>query len=167
MLIRPERESDWPAVHAVNMAAFGRPAEADLVDAVREQCCPVVSLVAEEDGEIIGHILFSPVTLSGHADAMIMGLGPLAVWPAHQRQGIGSALALAGLERCRELGAGAVVVLGHASYYPRFGFKTSTCFGIRSAFDVPEEAFMVVELLPGYLNNRSGVAHYHPVFDGV
>ena len=134
---------------------------------VREQCRPIVSLVAEEDGTIVGHILFSPIMLSGHADAMIMGLGPLAVSPAYQRQGIGSALALAGLDRCRELGAGAVIVLGHASYYPRFGFKTSTCFGIRSAFDVPEEAFMVVELQPGYLDNRSGVAHYHPVFDGV
>ncbi len=167
MLIRPEQEPDWPAVYAVNAAAFERPDEADLVDAVREQCCPIVSLVAEQDGEIVGHILFSPVTLSGHADAMIMGLAPLAVRPAHQRQGIGSALALVGLERCRELGAGAVIVLGHASYYPRFGFKTSTCFGIRSAFDVPEEAFMAVELLPGYLDNRSGVAHYHPVFDGV
>lgn len=167
MFIRLEQEQDWTAVHAVNVAAFGRPNEADLVRAVRVECRPIVSLVAEEDGEIVGHIMFSPIRFSGHADAMIMGLGPLAVSPAYQRQGIGSALAIDGLERCRELGTGAVIVLGHPSYYPRFGFKPSTCFGIRPSFDVPEEVFMVVELLPGYLDNRSGVAHYHPVFDGV
>ena len=167
MLIRSEQESDWPAVHAVNVAAFGRPDEADLVDAVRVECHPIVSLIAEENDKIVGHILFSPIRLSDHSDAMIMGLGPLAVLPASQRQGFGAALAFAGLERCRELGAGAAIVLGHPSYYPRFGFKASTCFGIRPAFDVPKEAFMAMELLPGYLDNRSGVAHYHPVFDGV
>lgn len=167
LLIRPEQESDWTAVHGVNAAAFERPAEADLVDAVREQCFPIVSLVAEREDRIVGHILFSPVTLDNHADAVIMGLGPLAVAPACQHQGIGSALVHVGLKECRELDAGAVIVLGHPLYYPRFGFKTSTYFGIRSAFDVPEEAFMVVELQPGYLDNRSGVVRYHPAFDGV
>ena len=167
LLIRPEQEDDWPAVHGINAAAFGRPAEADLVDAVREHCFPIVSLVAERENEIVGHILFSPVTLSDHADAMIMGLGPLAVAPACQHQGIGSALVLAGMKRCRELNAGAAIVLGHASYYPRFGFKTSTCFGIHPAFDVPEEAFMAMELQSAYLKNRSGIVRYHPAFDGV
>ena len=122
LLIRSEDRSDWPAVHAVNVAAFETPAEANLVDALREQASPVVSFVAEDDGKLIGHIMFSPVELPGHPSRKIMGLAPMAVVPGHQRQGIGTELVRAGLEKCKQLGFGAVVVLGHADYYPRFGF---------------------------------------------
>lgn len=167
MLIRTEEERDWAAVHALNASAFETPAEANLVNALRLQARPVVSLVAEDAGSVVGHILFSPVTLQGHAGMRIMGLAPMAVAPPHQRHGIGSALVRAGLERCKALGAGAVVVLGHHEYYPRFGFSPSVRFGIGSEYEVPEEAFMVVELHPGFLRGASGTIQYHAAFKNV
>jgi putative acetyltransferase len=167
MIIRDEQHADHPAVYAVNSSAFRSPAEANLVDFLRDQVEPIISLVAEDDNEIIGHILFSPVSLTGHSDARIMGLGPMAVKPEQQGNGIGSALVRAGLAKSRELGFGAVVVLGHTWFYPRFGFTPSSKYGIRCEFDVPEEAFMVIELQPGYLEGRSGTIKYHPAFDGV
>lgn len=167
MLIREEKQKDRVAVHAVNVSAFGTPAEADLVDALREQAHPVVSLVAEEGGGIVGHIMFSPVSPSGHPGLKIMGLAPMAIVPEHQRKGIGSALVRAGLERCKQLGFGAVVVLGHPGYYPRFGFSPSTRFGIKCEYEVPEEVFMVFELLPGYLRGASGTIKYHAAFSNL
>lgn len=149
------------------MSAFETSAEADLVDALRAQARPIVSLVAEVDGEIVGHILLSPVALDGHPELRLMGLAPIAVAPAHQRQGIGSALVRAGLERCRRLGFGVVVVLGHPSYYPRFGFAPPVRFGIRCERDAPEEAFMLIALQPEYLQEASGIARFHSVFTGV
>ena len=97
MRIRPEKPGDHAGVRAVNVAAFETPAEADLVDALRAQAWPLVSLVADEDGAIVGHIMFSPVTLPGHPALALMGLAPMAVTPARQRAGIGSALVRAGL----------------------------------------------------------------------
>ena len=167
MRIRDEEQKDRAAVHAVNVSAFETPTEADLVDALREQTHPGVSLVAVEDGPIVGHIMFSPVSLSGHPGLKIMGLAPMAVAPEHQRQGIGSALVRAGLDRCKQRGFGAIVVLGHPEYYPRFGFQPSTRFGIRSEYEVPEEVFMVFELRPGYLRDASGTIKYHAAFSNV
>ena len=91
----------------------------------------------------------------------------LAVAPAHQRRGIGAALLRAGLQRCRQLGIGAVVVPGHPSYYPRFGFQPSARFGIRSEFDAADEAFMLIELQPECLQGASGIVRYHAVFKAV
>lgn len=104
------------------------------------------------------------MTLSGHDDLKIMGLAPMAVAPSQQRRGIGSALVRAGLERCRALGAGAVVVLGHPAFYPRFGFVPSTHFNIACEYDMPEEAFMVMELERGFLRGASGTIRYHEAF---
>jgi putative acetyltransferase len=117
-LIRTERAGDQAGVRAVNVAAFETPAEADLVDALRARARPLVSLVAEDAGAIVGHILFSPVTLPGHPALALMGLAPMAVAPPRQRSGIGSGLVHAGLEACRRLPADVVVVLGHPEYYP-------------------------------------------------
>ena len=111
--------------------------------------------------------MFSPVSLTGHPGAKIMGLAPMAVAPDHQRKGIGSTLVRAGLERCQQLGFGAVVVLGHSEYYPRFGFSPSSRFGMGCEYDVPEEVFMVMELQPGYLRGRSGTIKYHAAFSNV
>jgi putative acetyltransferase len=164
MLIRSEQEKDRTAVHAVNVSAFDTPLEANLVDALRARADPIVSLVAEDNGAILGHIMFSPVALSEHPALRIMGLAPMAVAPEHQRKGIGSALVYAGLDQCKQLGFGAVVVLGHPAYYPRFGFSRSTRFGIGCEYDVPEDVFMVVELHAGFLRGASGTIQYHAAF---
>jgi putative acetyltransferase len=162
--IRDERPTDLGAIRAVNLAAFDRREEADLVDALRMRAAPIVSMVAEVEGAIAGHIMFSPVTIEGRVDAGIMGLAPMAVVPARQRRGIGSALVRAGLERCREIGCRALVVLGHAAYYPRFGFVPASRFGIRCEYDVRDDVFMAIELAPGALGRTGGVVRYHAAF---
>jgi putative acetyltransferase len=164
MIVRDEEEKDWAAVHSLNASAFETPVEAELVDALRQEAHPIVSLVAEDESVIVGHILFSPVILSGFSHLKIMGLAPMAVSPNRQRSGIGSKLVDAGLKKCRELDYGAVVVLGHPDYYPRFGFSPSTRFGIRSEYDVPDDVFMVVELRPGSLHGAHGTIQYHSAF---
>ena len=164
MHIRPEQPSDRAAIRAVNATAFETSEEADLVERLRDQASPLVSLVADDAGTIIGHILFSPVTLSGHADLKIMGLAPMAVLPARQRRGIGSTLVRAGLDACRRLGFNAVIVLGHAEYYPRFGFQPASRFGIGCEYDVPDDVFMALELQPGILSRRTGTVRYHAAF---
>ncbi len=118
-----EETNDRASLYAVNASAFESSAEADLVDALREQARPIISPVAEKNGKVVGHVMFSPVSLSGHPDLKVMGLAPMAVAPDHQRQAIGSALVRAGLEQCKQLGFVGVIVLGHAAYYPRFGFS--------------------------------------------
>jgi putative acetyltransferase len=164
MQVRAERDTDYSAVYAVNAAAFETHAEADLVEALRDQARPFVSLVAQQDDSVVGHIMFSPVQLSGNPNLRIMGLAPMAVAPEYQRKGIGSALVRAGLLQCERLGFGAVVVLGHPHYYPKFGFSSAARFDIRCEYDVPEEAFMVAELQPGYLADASGIVKYHAAF---
>lgn len=167
MLIRAEEDKDRAAVRALVAEEFDTGGEADLVDALREHAQSLVSLVAESEGEVIGHAMFSPVTLEGDANARIMGLAPLAVAPGHQGQGVGSALVRAGLERCRELGFEAVVVLGHTNYYPRFGFSAAVGFGLHSEYNVPDEAFMAMELTPGALDGKSGTVKYHAAFSDL
>jgi putative acetyltransferase len=167
MHIREENSADINAIFAVNESAFETQAEAHLVNNLRRDAYPVISLVAESDEKVVGHIMFSPVTLTGHEDLRMMGIGPMAVAPGQQRKGIGSALVTAGLEKCRQHGFGAVVVLGHTWFYPQFGFLPSVRYGIRCEYDVPEDAFMVIELQPRYLEGMSGTIKYHPAFTGI
>ena len=160
-------ECDRDAVRAVNAAAFETPAEADLVDALRQQASPLISLVAEENAKVVGHIMFSPVSFLDHHDLKVMALAPMAVAPMQQRKGIGSALVRAGLDQCRQLNCAAVVVLGHPEYYPRFGFSPASRFGIDSEYDVPEEVFMAMELQPGALNGMKGTVRFHSAFRDI
>jgi putative acetyltransferase len=164
MIIREERRDDAARIREVNLAAFETSSEADLVDALRRGATPLVSLVAEDDADVIGHILFSPVTLASEPGLTMMGLAPMAVVPSRQRQGIGSALVREGIERCQRLDASAVVVLGHPAYYPRFGFLPAARLSLRSEYDVPEDAFMVRQLRDGALSGVSGTIRYHPLF---
>lgn len=168
MLIRPENELDRDAIYQVNLAAFERPGEGLLVDLLRAQGGLSVSLVAEVAGAVVGHIAFSPVTLDHQPEqATAVGLGPMAVLPEYQGQGIGLALVQAGLAACREVGSDLVVVLGHPTFYPKAGFETSAQFGITCEYDVPEEVFMVLALREGAYEKYGGVVHYHPAFNEV
>lgn len=164
MRIRTETTDDHAAVRAVNVAAFETEAEAELVARLREQASPLISLVAEIDAAVVGHIAFSPASLSAAPELRAMGLGPMAVLPDFQRRGIGSALVTAGLDACKDLGYQAVFVLGHPEYYPRFGFVPASRFGIKSVYRVPDEVFMALELVAGALAGKPGVLHYHESF---
>jgi putative acetyltransferase len=174
--VRRERPEDRAAVQAVNELAFGRAAEADLVDALRTRGQATVSLVAVDAHEVVGHILFSPVTIQpageparapGAETVAALGLGPMAVLPARQRHGIGSLLVRRGLEACRDAGHGCVVVLGHPEYYPRFGFAPASRHGVIWEHPAPDEAFMLLELRAGALGGRGGVVRYQPEFGEV
>jgi putative acetyltransferase len=165
--IRKERVGDIERVRRVNESAFDTATEANLVDALRQQAQPTISLVADDRGEIVGYIMFSPAVLTGHTDLKIMGLAPMAVLPDQQRKGIGTKLVLAGLKECEKLNFGAVVVLGHPGYYPRFGFVPSSRFDINCEYDVPEDVFMVKELQEGYLRGATGIIKYHGAFSNV
>jgi putative acetyltransferase len=165
--IRPETEGDRAAVRAVNEAAFETRAEADLVEALHSKDMPLISLVAEADGKVVGHILFSPVSLTEHAHLKVMGLAPMAVAPDYQRKGIGSALVRQGLTRCKDLGCCAVVVVGHPEFYPRFGFGPADRYALRCEYDVPADVFMVAELEAGALSGVSGLVRYDDAFASV
>jgi putative acetyltransferase len=165
--VRLEDPGDRASIRAVNEAAFETQAEADLVDALREKSDALISLIAEVDERVVGHILFSPVSLAGQPRASLMGLGPVAVLPQHQRRGVGSTLVRRGLELCRKRGCEAVVVLGHAEYYPRFGFVPASRYGITSAYDVPDDVFMVAPLGPASLQGLSGRVTYDEAFGSV
>ena len=166
MRIRRERPADVAGVRHVNESAFDTPLEANLVDRLRAEATPLISLVADDDGLIVGHILFSPVTLSSDDGVRVLGLAPMAVLPDRQRRGIGSSLVHAGLDECRMKGAAAVVVLGHPKYYPRFGFRPASSFGITGEYDVPDDVFMALELMPGVLAGK-GTIRYHPAFKAL
>lgn len=168
IIIRPEKNEDIPVIHQVNQLAFGRENEAQLVSMLRKENVITLSLVAESNGQIIGHILFSPVTIT-NADSrwQAVGLGPIAVLPEFQNQGVGAALIRSGMDELKKLGHDVVIVLGHPEYYPRFGFKPSKPFGIQWEVDVPEKDFMMAELNPSAQNGRKGIVHYHPAFRDV
>ena len=164
MRIRTAHSKDAAGIRAVNVSAFGTTAEADLVDTLCERAAPIISLVADDEGAIVGHILFTPMTLDTDRELKVMGLAPMAVSTGRQRQGIGAALVQAGLDECWRLGAAAVAVLGHAEYYPRFGFAPASNFGLMSQYDVPDDVFMIVEGRRGALAGKHGLLRYHPAF---
>jgi putative acetyltransferase len=168
LTIRPEKPEDYQQIAEVNTHAFFRPDEADLVDTLRSDGKLVVSLVAVMGERVVGQIAFSPVRLDqmGKPSGAV-GLGPMAVLPTHQNQGIGLELIKAGLDACRDAGYEVVVVLGHPGYYPKAGFAPASAYGISCEFDVPDEVFMALELEPGKLDHYRGAACYQPAFRSV
>ena len=166
MLIRPETSSDHPAIRDANALAFGQDAEGKLVDELREGGYTRLSLVAEANALIVGHVLFSDLPISTSEGLVsALSLAPMAVAPDHQRQGIGTALIEVGLRHCRELGHRIVVVLGHVDYYPRFGFSAKLAEPLKCAYSGP--ALMAMELVSGALNGVTGELQYPPPFQSV
>lgn len=168
IVIRPELPEDIAMIHHVVHQAFGQAAEANLVDALRRNGKAKISLVAEDNGRVVGHILFSEVVLEAGENRLIgIGLAPLAVSPERQNEGIGSRLSEEGMKHCREAGYPFAVVLGHPEFYPRFGFVPSSRFGVKSEYDVRDEVFMAMELKEGSLAGFAGIVKYQPEFNEV
>lgn len=164
IIIRGEREIDVASIHEINMLAFQQEDEAFLVDALRKGKSFIrgLSLVALKEDKAIGHAIFTKafiVNKAGKRQACI-ALGPMAVRPEYQKQGVGSKLVEEGLERGRELAFNSAVVLGHKEYYPKFGFKPASERNIRSTFPGAEEYFFIMELKPGGLKGISGTVQY-------
>jgi len=168
MNIREEQLSDIEKVYEINSDAFGRDNEPNLVNALRARLSSYISLVADDNANVIGHIMFTPVELSGSEDKLkIMGLAPLAVLSNYQSKGVGSKLVQEGIERCKSQGYDAIVVLGHPNYYPKFGFIPSVSYGIKSEYEVSDEKFMVLELVLDSLKGSGGVIKYHDAFSSL
>lgn len=166
--VRSETTEDHKSIRRVIELAFGRRNEADLVDALRVNAGLHISLVALVDEQVVGHISFSPMSVESENETFTaIGLAPLSVLPEYQDQGIGSQLVREGVKECRRLGHYIVFVLGHPTYYPRFGFAPASLKGLRSEYDVPDEVFMVQELSDGALRGRRGLAKYRPEFGDV
>jgi putative acetyltransferase len=167
LTIRPERSDDYHAVRRVLQQAFGRAAsEADLVDALRASSAsvPDLCLVALDDEDVVGHLYFSRARLDSGDD--VLALAPMAVVPERQGEGIGSHLLEDGLRRAMETAFPLIVVVGHATYYPRFGFVPADAYGIRAPWDVPAEAWMALRL-PAYRPTVRGLVTYPQAFDAV
>ncbi len=167
-LIRAGQPADTCRVREVNLLAFGQPDEGDLVERLRERCRELLELVAVRDGKVVGHILFSPATVSCQ-ERTVKGaaLGPMAVLPAYQGQGIGSALVRRGVAMLREQGCPFVVVLGYPEFYGRLGFGPASRFGVDCDWDVPDAAFMMLILADEAMRGMSGRAQYRPEFSQV
>jgi len=163
--IRAEKTPDVAGIRALTLAAFApRTNEANLVDALRQAGQATISLVALSDGQLAGHVLFSPVTLiPALPNLRGLGLAPLAVLPEFQRQGIGSKLVLRGLEVCRGAEFEYVVVLGDSRFYSRFGFRAARLFELDNEYGVNEQ-FMALELRLGALTDVSALVQYRPEF---
>jgi putative acetyltransferase len=163
--IRKEVPSDIEAIRYVNEQAFETNAEAVLVDRLRDAGAVILSLVAVDDGKIVGHVLFTPVTIEPeNASYDAITLAPIAVLPEYQRRGIGAWLIERAFEECKHLGHNIVLLIGHPEYYPRFGFVPARPKGLISEFEVPDEAWMVAELAPGALDGISGEVRFQPEF---
>ena len=165
--IRIERPEDIPHVRIINEQAFEQPTEANIVDKLRQSCPDCLSLVAEEDNHLVGHILFSPVVVENTEHRVEgMGLAPMAVLTDRQRQGIGSALVRRGLDILRERCCPFIIILGHLDFYPRFGFEIASKRGLSSQWEgVPDEAFMVLILDDNSMECVSGIARYRDEFN--
>jgi putative acetyltransferase len=164
MKIRPETPTDRDAIHDLHVASFPTDCEARLVDALRSSKRLVLSLVAEEEGEVVGHVAFSPVTVAS-APAGI-GLAPVAVLPAFRRRGIAEQLIREGLATCRQAGHRLAVVLGDPDYYRRFGFAPARRSGLRDEYG-GGDAFQALELRPGAIPAGGGLVQYAPEFAAV
>jgi putative acetyltransferase len=164
--IRAEVPADREAISAVTDAAFGKPLEAQMVEAIRQSdgFVPELSLVAEADGRIVGHLMLSYVGLEGQG-RRLLELAPMSVHPDWQRRGVGSALIQEALRIADERREPLVLVLGHPTYYPRFGFRPASEIGLAAPGDFPDDVFMAVPL-QAYEPEIRGRVVFPPAFAG-
>jgi predicted N-acetyltransferase YhbS len=172
IIIRLEEEKDRKEVNSLTYEAFKNMEfssgdEAGLVERLREskEYIPELSIVAEYDSRIIGHILFTKISIVGEIEYETLSLAPMSVHPDYQRMGVGKILITEGLYRAKKLGFSSVIVVGHSAYYPKFGFVPASKFGLKSTFDVPDEVFMAQELTPEALKDKVGYVRYPPEFN--
>jgi putative acetyltransferase len=163
--VREERSGDAAAIRDIHTRAFGQEQEANIVDALRSNGAVRLSLVATVNGRSVGHILYSPLTIGGTFAGA--ALGPMAVLPECQRQGVGSELVEKGTQRLRNDGCPFVIVLGHAEYYPRFGFRPASTYGVTCEWEVPDEVFMLLVLDEAGTLDISGLAKYRHEFSST
>jgi putative acetyltransferase len=163
--IREERADDIAAVRDLNRRTFGQDQESNIVDALRANGAALLSLVATMDDRVVGHIMYSPVYIGGKVTGA--ALGPMAVLPEHQRQRIGSKLIEAGDRKLKDAGCPFIIVVGHADYYPRFGFRPASEHGIKCEWDVPDDVFMLLVLDKSKMAGVSGLARYRHEFSSV
>jgi putative acetyltransferase len=163
--IREEHPGDVTAIRDLNKRAFGQDQEANIVDALRSNGAVLLSLVATLNGRLVGHIMYSPLSVGSEVTGA--ALGPMAVLPEYQRQGIGSKLVEAGNRKLKDAGCPFVIVLGHANYYPRFGFRPASAHGIKCEWEVPDNVFMLLVLDQMKMPGVSGLAKYRHEFSSV
>ena len=162
--IREERGAEYQEIRQAIAAAFGGDIEANVVELLRDRNKAPVALVTVSNNKIVGHIMFSPVTITPAPKTFrAVGLAPLSVLPEFQRQGIGSTLAREGLKKCAAAGFEMAVVLGNPYYYSRFGFARASLYGLGNEYDT-DEHFMAMELKSGALDKVSGTVRYSPEF---
>jgi putative acetyltransferase len=163
--IREENPGDVAAIRDLNKRAFGQDQEGHIVDALRSDGAALLSLVATLNGQVVGHIMYSPLSIGDRLTGA--ALGPMAVLPEHHRQGIGSKLVEAGNRKLKDAGCPFIIVLGHADYYRRFGFRPASTHGITCEWEVPDEVFMVLVLDQARMQGVSGLAKYRHEFSSV
>jgi putative acetyltransferase len=168
MMIQKETSADVQEICRLNDVVFGGPVEGTIVDAIRDRCSDALSLVAVEEAQIVGHIFFSPVAILGMNGIEAMGLGPMAVLPEYQRQGIGKALIKKGIQELEKAGCAVVVVLGHADYYPKFGFAPASQYGLKSQWEgIPDDVFMARFLNNEKMGRIGGIVRYRKEFEAA
>lgn len=168
--IRPEHKNDISAISMLNDMAFGQEAEGELILKLRKNKNFIkdLSLVACMGNEIIGHILFSKITIKNKNETFeSLALAPMSVIPEFQGLGIGSELIKKGLQKATKLGFESVIVLGHENYYPKFKFTPANQFQITCPFEVPDANFMAIELKKGSLDSVSGCVVYPKEFNDL
>ena len=167
LFVRSERLEDIASVRILNEHAFEQLAEANIVDKLRHACPEMLSFVAEDEGRVVGHILFAPAVIkSGKKVVQGMALAPMAVVPERQREGIGTKLVEHGFKVLQERSCPFVIVLGHPDYYPRFGFELASRYRITCQWEgVPDEAFMIIIFDDIVMEGVAGVARYRDEFD--
>jgi predicted N-acetyltransferase YhbS len=167
--IRQERPEDFDAIRSVVREAFGRDFESIVVDRLRasDDYLPGLSLVAVLDDQVVGHIMVTAQAIIGDGGEKFPStiLAPLAIDPEYQGQGLGQALTRAALDAARRADCRSMVLIGHPTYYPRFGFRPASSWGIRYATPIPDDVFMAIELAPGGLDNARGTVTISPAFD--